>query len=191
MNDMNLSHNTTTERRSHLRAGTLLGAATLVLAACGAPGALSAEPAPHSASSDPRINQSAGHTERLRPEQPVPQTSKSMAEILDDPNMVAVEAIVREGVDPSEFDRYVERASRYVPDMDANVAGIGFRADRLAAVVVASDYTYLVGVGMLRSADGSIEGPECSGSGRRPERSTWSTRRRMRCTSADRNHRPS
>ena len=82
-----------------------------------------------------------------------------MAEILDDPNMVAVEAIVREGVDPSEFDRYVERVSRYVPDMDANVAGPGFRADRLAAIVVASDYTYLVGVGMLRSVDGSTESP--------------------------------
>jgi hypothetical protein len=92
--------------------------------------------------------------ERIYPDPTVPRPDVAVSEILDDPAMDDVADIIHDGIDPHEFDIYVDAESRFIDDLDRDIAGAGFRAEPFGVVIVTPSTTHLVATGMVRNPDG-------------------------------------
>jgi len=145
--------------RTWATAGPKLTATTAVIAlglsACGdrwqaaTHDAVPVPPSPTAFSSD-----EARDSDRIRTHDSVPVPDRPVSEILDDPAMDDVDEIIRGGVDPRSLDFYAATETRYIEDLDRNIAGHDFRAEQLGVEIATDGVTYLVAAGVVRNEGG-------------------------------------
>jgi hypothetical protein len=136
------------ERTFYWMAGLLVMASAY---GCGSPQPLQqGSPVP-----EPDSSSSSTEPDRLQPDYSVPTPEIPVSEQLGDPAMDDVARIVQEGVAPSDLDRFAAQGTRNVDDVDRDIAGFNFSAERKGVEIVTREVTYFVVPGIRRESDGT------------------------------------
>lgn len=151
----------------HIQQLTILAAVAfgaLTLTSCGATQTPVAAPqlsAPPASSDTPAVPTAAPTTTlaRLYMDSTLPRPETPVSEILDDPAMDDIADIIHDGIDPHELDIYIETESHFIDDLDRDIAGSGFIAERVGVVIVTPTVTHLIATGTLMDRDGNLQGP--------------------------------